>query len=124
MTGLFKPNVDYAVGKDPIALAIADLNRDGKPDLAVVDLGNDALSVLLGKGDGTFGAHVDYATGSFPVSIAIADFNADNSQDLAVANQNNAGTVSILFGKGNGTFKKHKDFPGWLGAAGNCRWRL
>jgi FG-GAP repeat. len=62
----FGPHVDYATGGYSISVAVADLNRDGKPDVVTANLLSDSVSVLLGKGDGTFQPKVDYATGSWP----------------------------------------------------------
>ena len=111
--GTFQAHVDYSVGAStcPIAVAGADLDGDGHIDLATANLCNNSASVLLGKGDGTFGKAAAYPTGTSPVSIAIADFNGDNHQDLAVVNEG-GGTVSFLLGKGNGTFKTHVDSSG------------
>ena len=50
--------VTYAAGSEPISVAVADLNGDGKPDLAVANYGDNTVSVLLGNGDGTFQAAV------------------------------------------------------------------
>ena len=67
----FAPKVDYPAGATPWAVAVADLNRDGTPDLAVTNIGSNTVSVLLGKGDGTFGAHTDFAVGEeIPTSAA------------------------------------------------------
>ena len=44
-------------------MAIGDLNGDGKPDLAVADAGANEVTVLLGKGDGTFQAAQNFPTG-------------------------------------------------------------
>src|SRR5207244_808122 len=83
------------------SLAIGDLNGDGKADLAVAESGpydqmgrtftNSGVSVLLGKGDGTFQAAVNYRTGGnppwgTPQSVVLGDFNGDGKPDLAVAN--------------------------------------
>ena len=47
--------VDYATGVEPrTSVAAGDLNGDGKPDLAVANLGNNTVSVLLNNGNGTF----------------------------------------------------------------------
>jgi len=98
--GTFQVPVKYALGGQfPSWVTITDLNGDGKPDLAVADAGVDgageALSVLLGKGNGTFQPHVEFGTGNEPASIAPGDFNGDGQMDLAVANQG-GGTVSIF----------------------------
>jgi hypothetical protein len=61
--GTFKAAVNYSVGNDPVSIAVADLNGDGKLDLAVVSYWSNSLSILLGNGDGTFQPQVQYATG-------------------------------------------------------------
>jgi hypothetical protein len=89
-------------------IASADLNGDGIPDLVVSDM-NDGfpslgnVTVLLGKGDGTFTPGTTLQTGSIPYSIAIADFNGDGKADLATADAG-SNTISVFLGKGDGTF--------------------
>jgi hypothetical protein len=61
------------------------------------------VSVLLGRGDGSFRVARNFRVGGPPNSIGVADFNGDGRQDLATAN-GNAGTVSVLLGRGDGTF--------------------
>jgi hypothetical protein len=34
---------------------VADVNGDGRPDLVTANVGFSAVTVLLGRGDGTFG---------------------------------------------------------------------
>jgi FG-GAP-like repeat/Abnormal spindle-like microcephaly-assoc'd, ASPM-SPD-2-Hydin len=113
-----------AANSIPASLTAADLNGDGKLDLAFVNTGapgssvDNTVSILLGKGDGTFQTQQTFATGIFPVDVAVADFNADGKLDLAVANQIcaltattcGAGSVSVLLGNGDGTFAPHQDF--------------
>jgi hypothetical protein len=107
--GSFKPQVIYPVGDGPSSVAAADFKRDGTLDLVVTNAGNSSIfgntiSVLLGRGDGTFQPQVTYAVGTSPMSVAVGDFNADGNLDLAVANYY-SDTVSILMGHGNGTFQ-------------------
>ena len=104
--GTFGANTDLPIG-GATSVAIADLNADGKLDLAVT--GSNTVSVLLGNGDGTFGAKTDFTTGPGPASVAIGDLNADGKLDLAVANLNSS-TVSVLLGNGDGTFGAKTDF--------------
>src|SRR6266545_1636194 len=106
---LFGAKIDSGTGFVPVSVAIADLNADGRPDLAVANATSSTVSVLLGNGDGTFGAKTDFGTGIAPLSVAIADVNADGRPDLAVAN-NGPGTVSVLRGNGDGTFGAKTDF--------------
>ena len=83
----FAAAVNYPVGTEPRTVAVGDFNGDGKLDLAVANEGSNNVSVLLGKGDGTFQTAVNYAVGSTPASVAGGDFNGDGKLDLAVANR-------------------------------------
>ncbi len=123
----FAAALGFGAGKSPFAVAVADFNRDGKPDLAVADGGVSQSNpgggawVLLGKGDGTFltavkyavgllgvgdgsfQAAVNYGAGGSPRSVALGDFNGDAKPDIALANSA-SGYVSVLLGNGNGIF--------------------
>ncbi len=112
--GVLLSTKTFPAGFQPKTLSshvvVADFNGDGKPDLAVSNVGNigsdvGSMAILLGNGDGTFGAPQAVSAGSNPLSMAAADFNGDGKIDLAVANElPGAGGVSVLFGNGNGTF--------------------
>lgn len=60
----------------------------------VANFGANAVSILLGKGDGTFQNRMDYGAAQ-PRSVAWGDFNHDGRADLVFANQNPS-TVSVL----------------------------
>ena len=83
---------------------MGDFNGDGKLDLVVTNTGGNTVSILFGRGDGTFNAQVTHTVGRGPTSVAVADFNGDRTLDLAVVNDVD-NTVSILLGKGDGTFQ-------------------
>jgi VCBS repeat protein/FG-GAP repeat protein len=98
---------DLEAGTRPVALAVGDFNADGLKDLAVANAGSANVSILLGRGDGTFLPHVDYSVGGVNSAIAVGDFNNDTKQDLAVTDDSPIpypGSVSILVGAGDGTF--------------------
>ena len=99
----FAPATNFAVGTTPTSVAIADLNGDGKFDLAVTNGNSLDVSVLLGTGTGAFGPAANFAVGTVPRSVAIADLNADGKLDLVVAN-GGSNDVSVLLGTGTGTF--------------------
>jgi hypothetical protein len=107
-TGTFNPPVAYAVGGDPQAMTVADLDGNGLTDIAVATAAN-TVSVLLQTGAGVFASPVDYATGVQPVAIKAADLNGDGKLDLLTANYGaslSPGTqgLSVLLQGAPGTF--------------------
>lgn len=90
----------FPAGALPVALAIADINGDGKPDVIVANLSLNEASVLLNgtpspTASGTFANVKFIATGNRPTSIAAADLDGDGKPDLIVANRDDS-TVSVL----------------------------
>jgi hypothetical protein len=85
---------DYAVGSNPRGIVSTDFNGDGVADLAVANSGNASVSVLMGRGDGTFGSPNSIAVSPNPSEIIAVDLNNDNIPDLAVAAQ---GAITILY---------------------------
>jgi hypothetical protein len=99
--GAFREHVMYDVGLRPRAAALADLNHDGRLDLAVANNQSDDLSLLLGNGDGTFRKATTQPLGRSPMAIATGDLNHDGNADLLVALRFDH--ILILLGKGDGT---------------------
>jgi hypothetical protein len=99
------------ISQEPSWIAVGDFNRDGKPDLVVVGFqpGTNQVSILLGKGDGTFQVPVNYTVGDAPNAPAVADLNNDGKLDLVVPNRLGS-SVSVLLGKGDGTFQPAMTF--------------
>jgi hypothetical protein len=91
------------LGFTPRDIAARDLNGDGKLDLAITNNAGDAVGVLIGAGNGTFGTPTIYAVGDAPGSVALGDLNGDGAHDMVVANQG-SDTLSLFIGSGNGTF--------------------
>ena len=100
---LFGPPISSPARCAPTALAIADFDGDGRPDVATANRGaRDAagicyaasLSVLAGDGQGHFLAFVDLTVPNQPDDIVTGDFDEDGLPDLAVAFAN-AGLVAV-----------------------------
>src|SRR5205807_928286 len=103
----FRTMVTYNTDLGPIFTRVADLNNDGKLDLAVADFNPTAndISVFLGNGDGTFQPAVNYPTKSFStISILAVDFDGDGKLELA-------GDISVFRGNGDGTFQSALKYP-------------
>ncbi|UWZ84059.1 FG-GAP-like repeat-containing protein [Occallatibacter riparius] len=134
--GTFSAPVEYFPGRarhvgEP---ALADLNGDGILDIVVPDdspqagVTNAVVSVLIGRGDGTFNAEVAY-----PVSgddglgdtglLEVGDFNGDGIPDIAMNNFPSLSLHSdtiVLMGNGDGTFgAQSKYLETLLGPAGS-----
>ncbi len=108
--GTFNAATSPAMSIAANSLAVGDFNGDGIPDLAVVTQGNytnnymGSVTILLGKGDGTFTAiSPSAATGNDLGQLVIGDFNGDGIPDLAVLHIE-SNTITILLGNGDGTF--------------------
>lgn len=76
------------VGSNARAPRVGDWNADGIPDIALVN--NNAtktLSILTGKGNGTFNTALTWTAGTNPYALAVGDWNEDGGYDLAIANR-------------------------------------
>jgi hypothetical protein len=93
----------FLCGITPISLAVGDLDGDQIPDVAAANNGDDTVSVLYGKGNGTFESAAHYGVGVAPVRIRAADLNGDLFTDLVVVN-NLGGSISVLRGQPGRTF--------------------
>ena len=115
--GTFQSAVSYNAGYVPVAVAVGDLNGDGRLDLILANqyqcnnCNSGGVSVLLGNGDGSFQAPVAYSSGGVAATaLAVGDVNGDGHIDVVVTNQYQcqncgSGQVSILLGRGDGTLK-------------------
>lgn len=106
----FLPAKIYPAGRDARAVAVGDLDGDGKPDLATANHHSDSVSVLLNAGRGSFRTRRDYLVAAGPLSVAVADLNADGKLDVLTASAS-AAAVSVLLNKGNGTFEPRRNYP-------------
>ncbi len=109
--GTFQDARIVRAGSTPTNVAVADVNGDGRHDLAVVnsDVAGSTMIVLVGNGDGSFPDARHFPAGASPYSVAVGDFNRDGRPDLATANLESA-NVSVLLGNGNGSFQAARNF--------------
>ena len=116
-TGLFhdfitppSPVQDRASPSEP-----ADFDRDGITDICVANLNTNTVSVLRGRGDGTFDPQQVIPVGLLPRGIVVLD--ADGDGDLDIVNTNaNSSNMSLLINDGAGVFSPAIFFEG--GGAG------
>lgn len=111
--GAFQPAVRVDTSTQPL-LATADLNKDGRADLVVADVGNindnppvaGVLHVYLGQTNGSFISITPTIPMLFFSDLTIGDLNKDGNPDIVAAaydaGRNNQ--MDVLLGQGNGTF--------------------
>ena len=99
----FAQRIDLAIESTPSGISIADLNGDGKPEVAVAIEGfsGNATVVSVFKNTNSeqevisFDPYVNYTTGVRPLSVSIGDLDGDGKSELAVSNYS-SGTLSVL----------------------------
>ena len=95
----FAPTSDFITDDGPVFVTAADLNGDGRPDLAVSNTLADTVAVLIntaapGAAAASFAPRTSHAAGTQPGGLSAADLNGDGRLDLAVGHSNfNALTV-------------------------------
>lgn len=110
--GAFAPGVLYAAGLHLAAVALGDLDGDGRLDIAAANEEGDNLSVLVNLGDGTFAPPVIHGPMAAPHTIAMADLDLDGRLDLVSTSAVSSG-ISFFRNTGGGTFASPIRFPGF-----------
>ncbi len=84
------------------ALAIADWNRDGLPDIITASSKGDDLSIFRNTGDRSFHTGLFSTATVLTVDFLMTDFNRDGRPDLATADHR--GATTVVLGQGDGRF--------------------
>jgi hypothetical protein len=108
------PGSPFPCGPRPYPIALADLNLDGKVDVAVPNSGPGirTITVLFGDGEGGFrpAPQSPFRAVGNVFFVTVADMNGDRKPDL-IATHDESSLVTLLLGDGEGGFKPSGTSP-------------
>lgn len=87
----------------PVRVQAADLNGDGRGDLAVTDADTGNVALFLGQDGGGFSAPLDLAGVVGATDLKLADVDNNGTVDIVIPNQI-AGDLTVLPNPGNADF--------------------
>ncbi|MBU6293601.1 MAG: VCBS repeat-containing protein, partial [Planctomycetes bacterium] len=103
VTGTGLSTATLATGASPGIVRVADLNADGKADLAVTQYGLDNVAIYTGKGDGTLNSGPSTFDVVDPTDIRVRDMNADGLPDI-VASSETSQSFAVFTNSGSASF--------------------
>lgn len=96
---------NVTVDGKPSRLALGDLNGDSKLDLVVASHSSSSLSLLSGKGDGSFDSYRRVSIAGAPTALLLSELTSDQALDVLVACDGGGASLFLLTGKGDGTLQ-------------------
>ena len=99
--GTFQTRINTATGLYTNWLGSGDFNRDGKIDFVTPNYVGESISILLGRGDGTFNRYdqSNQAGTTAPSFVITGDLNGDGRVDILTTNEFSS-HVSVFIGNG------------------------
>lgn len=106
----FAPYRPYPAGRSARAIAVANLDDDSLPDIAVADRAANQVAVLRGEATGGFSAPTAFGTGTRPTALLAAELSQDGRPDLVTGNYDSS-DLSVLLAAGGGVFAPASPYP-------------
>ena len=106
--GEFSERIEVATGPLPYAIALGSIDGDAIPDLIVAHSTDPGrITILQGRGDGTFSFHDEFEVHGRLIYVDTADFDADGVDDIVVTRENEK-TASVFLNEGDGLFSRNE----------------
>ena len=109
--GTLLPPIDTGTAFNPGDVAIGDWSGDQIPDIAIANSSYIAggVSLLRGRGDGTFEDRIDLACDAGAYEVHLRDLNGDGRLDIATA-VSGASPLSVFLAQAGGGFGSRTDY--------------
>ncbi|MCZ2356904.1 MAG: FG-GAP-like repeat-containing protein [Bacteroidia bacterium] len=99
---IYQPKISIPSGKAIWGLGIADLNRDGKPDIVAASYFDAKICIHLNNGHNRFEPARMETSGEFNFDLVLGDFDADGDIDVVTAStRDGCLNIHLNDGKGN-----------------------
>lgn len=96
--------------------SVADLNKDGWPDLVLSSYWDNGIRVYYGNAAGEFVNSTYYPTGVHGREVVCTDINKDGYDDIITTTSGSGNQISlhVFINKGDGTFHPKQTYPSLL----------
>ena len=95
----FAGSINFLTNYGPYAVAIGDLDGDGKPDLAIANTGSNYVTLYKNTstpGSISFSNRMDLLVGTNPYGIAIGDLDRDGKAELVVSTEGSNSALWVI----------------------------
>ncbi len=97
---VFGPVKHYRSGRENVAVAVVDMNRDGKPDIVSASRSDGKITIHYNDKEGNFDSKRDLRCQDSHHSLVSLDANGDGWPDIATLTEK--GRLCVLLNDGNG----------------------
>jgi len=95
-SGSFDAGSPVSIGGSPVAVALDDLDSNGRLDIVIARGGQNDVAILYGQSDGSYAAPVMVPVDRSPADVVVRDLNNDGQPDIAIVSTATGDLVVLL----------------------------